>query len=207
MLLVSASGRGRAPTSATSAGPESSSSWARSQTVITRSASSSTSPISFGRAAERSRPGATRRRDGAGVNAFGRVRACALGGLVRELRPQRCCELRARRVVRADEQWSGAASSGWQHQFVERMTVQVHVAASPVAARAAACDEPDMLEHVEVVSEQVGWNIDDLLQLDRRTIGSCELVHDRQAGRVAERGVPLRSRHRCHISRLSLNLV
>ena len=85
------------------------------------------------------------------------------------------------------------ASAAAGDQAVEGVAVEVDVAAAAVAAGAAAGDQPDLLEHVEVVGEQVRRDAGEPLQLDRGAVGAGQLVDDRQSGGIAERGVPLRS--------------
>ena len=88
---------------------------------------------------------------------------------------------------------------GAGQQAVEGVAVEVDVAAASVAAGAAAGDQPDLLEHVEVVGEQVRRDPGEVLQLDRGAVRAGQLVDDGEAGRIAERGVSLRSeRHRIH---------
>ena len=88
---------------------------------------------------------------------------------------------------------------GWlalaEDQIVEGVAVEVDVAAAAVPAGAAAGDQPDLLEHVQVMGEEVGRDAGEALELDRSAIGARQLVHDREAGRIAEGGVPLRSKH------------
>jgi hypothetical protein len=84
-------------------------------------------------------------------------------------------------------------------QRVEGAAVKVDVAAAAVAAGTAAVDQPDLLEYIQVVGEQVGSDAEPALQLTRRAIRRNELVHDGQTEGVAEGGVPLRpKRHRIH---------
>ena len=72
--------------------------------------------------------------------------------------------------------------------------MQVHVAAAAVAARATAGDQPDRLEHIEMVGEQVRRRSPNaLLQLRGDRSETDQLVDDGQTRRVAEGGVQLRS--------------
>ena len=133
--------------------------------------------------------------DGAGVDPFGRVGAGAVGRLVGELRPQGGGQLGSGRVVGAHEQRPPGGRSAGRAQAVEGVAVEVDVAAAAVTAGAAAGDQPDLLEHVEVVGEQVRRDAGEVLQLDRRAVRADELVDDGQTGGIAERGVPLRTEH------------
>ena len=79
--------------------------------------------------------------------------------------------------------------------------MQVDVTAAAVAAGAAAGDQPDLLEYVQVVSEKVGRDLGEPLQFQRGAVGAGQLVDDGEAGGIAERGVTLGSQHnRIHTS-------
>ena len=92
----------------------------------------------------------------------------------------------------------GRTSTAWE-QTVEGVAVQVGVATAAIAAGAAACDQPDLLEHVEMVGEEVGRDARERLELARGAVGPGQLLDDGEAGGIAERGVTLGSqRYRVH---------
>jgi hypothetical protein len=92
--------------------------------------------------------------------------------------------------VGAHEQDRLAAKASTGIELVECVSLQVYVASSLVAARSLAGDQPDILEHVEVVGEQVRLGPGQMPQLDRGSIRFGQLVDDRQADRITRRGVP-----------------
>ena len=69
----------------------------------------------------------------------------------------------------------------------------MHIAPTTVAARAGTTDHSDLLEHVEVVSKQVGLDPDEPAQLDRRAIGGDQLVDDRQSDWIGQRRIAMGS--------------
>ena len=127
--------------------------------------------------------------DGARVDAVGRVGAGAVRALVGELGPQGRGELGSGRVVGAHEQRPLSGSAPARRERAEGVAVEVDVAAAAVAAGSAAADQADVLEHVEVVGEQVRRDGDEALQLDRGAVGGGELVDDRQPHGIAQRRV------------------
>ena len=105
----------------------------------------------------------------------------------------------------AHEQDRLAANAGARKELVEGVSLQLHVTPSLVAARSLPCDQPDLLEHVEVVRHQVRLDAGEMAQLDRGAIRDRQLVDDRQADRIAQRAVPCgtqleRGKHRGIIS-------
>jgi len=80
----------------------------------------------------------------------------------------------------------------------ERCTLEVDIAPSPVTRGSAPADEPHSFEHVEVMGEQVGLDFEKGSKLRRGAVRDCELVDDRQAGRIAERRVAGRPRTHRH---------
>ena len=176
-------------------GSASSSSWARSQTVTTSAGRLRDVVEQLRVGVGEVEPGAPPGGHGARVDAFGRVGAGAVGGLVGQLRPQGGGQLGSSRVVGAHEQRRLGPPATAGEQTVEGVAVEVDVTAAAVTAGAAAGDQPDLLEHVEVVGEKVGRDAGEALELDGGAIRASELVDDGQAGRIAERGVALRSNH------------
>ena len=170
-----------------------SSSWAWSHTVTTS--------------------GAARRRERAGRHGVVQVETGALGGRARrrggpvprdgcpaeerrrtdQLRPQRRGELAAGRVGRAHEQRRLRPARRGRGPGRQGVAVEVDVASAAVARRTVAGDEADVLEHVEVVGQQVRREVDAVAQLDRGPVRHRQLVDDRQPGGVPERGVALGS--------------
>jgi hypothetical protein len=71
--------------------------------------------------------------------------------------------------------------------------VEVDVAAAAVSAGPAAGDQADLLQHVEMVGEEVGRGAGEPLQLHGSAVGGGELVDDGQPGGITEGGVTLRS--------------
>ena len=69
------------------------------------------------------------------------------------------------------------------------------VAATTVARGTVAADQPDALQDVEVVSEQVRRQPNDGLQLHRCPIGPRQLIDDREPDRIAESGESLGAHH------------
>ena len=170
-----------------SAAARPSSSWARSHTVMTRSSSCWTSPMWRGRsrgsgrrcraaaaiapgsiAGRRVRPGRCRR-DGAGPA------------------PQRGGQVRAGRVGGAHEQHPPRGPGRRGGQGVQGAGDQLQVGAAAVALGAAAGDDPGLLQHVQVVGEQVGRHAQHRGQLGRRGVPGEQRVGDLQPGRVGQR--------------------
>ncbi len=124
-----------------------------------------------------------------GVDAGGRVRARRPAAC-----PVRSCQSAAASCERAEfaEQTNSAGPTATRRASVEtaeRVGSQVDVAAAAVAARTRPFDEPDPLEDVEVVGQQVRLDPEAAAQLDRRPVRGGQLVDDRQPDRVAERRV------------------
>lgn len=146
--------------------------------------------------------------DGPGMDAVGGVGAGAVRMLIRELGPQRRSELGSGRVVGAHEQCPLRRSAPSEHELAERVAVEVDVAAATVPARPAAVDQADIFEHVEVVGEQVGRDVNQPLQLDRSAIGGGQFVDDGQSYGITQGGVAgaaeITMRVEVHLIRLSL---
>jgi len=128
-----------------------------------------------------------RRRDRARMDAVGGVSASALRWSADELTPQRGRQLRASGVLRAHEEGRAGCRFCPRHEVAERTPNESDVPTPAVAAGASAGDQTDVLEDIEVVSEQVGIDPRQLAQLDGRPVGRNELVDDRQARGIAER--------------------
>ena len=71
--------------------------------------------------------------------------------------------------------------------------VQVDVTAAAIAAGAAAGDQPDLLEHVQMVGQQVGRDLCEPLEFQWGAVGAGQLIDDGETGGITERGVTLRS--------------
>ena len=146
-----------------------------------------------GRAALRSSPARRAAATASGwTRSAGWVPAEVAGG-TGELAPQGGGHLGARRVLRAHEQRRLRLEPRPGCQVVEGLAVQVHVAAAPVPRGAGAADEPDPLQHVEVVGQQVRGQLDQGLELARHPVRGEQLVDDGETDGVAERGMPLGS--------------
>ena len=128
--------------------------------------------------------------DGARVHAVGRLGAGAVGVLVGELRPERGGELGSGRVVGAHEERPLSGAAHPRGECVERLAVEVDVATATVAAGAATADQSDVLEHVEVMGEEVRWDVDAALQFARGAVRSGQFVDDGQSHGIAQRCVP-----------------
>ena len=61
---------------------------------------------------------------------------------------------------------------------------EMHIPAAAVATGAGSVDHPDLLEHVEMMGQQVRLDPDQPAQLDRRSIRRRQLVDDSQAHRI-----------------------
>ena len=130
--------------------------------------------------------GALGRGDRTGIDTVGRMCARRLGRKGRRRSPQRCGELAASRVASAHEQRPcGDAARPGLHS-VEGRALEVYVPAASIPARPRSVDHSDLLEHVEVVSQQVGLDADQPSQLNRGSIRRDEFVDDHQPNRIGE---------------------
>ena len=57
--------------------------------------------------------------------------------------------------------------------------------------RATSCDESGFGEHIEMVGEEAGRQIEPLTEFAGRPVAGRKLVDNREANRLAERGVHL----------------
>ncbi len=133
--------------------------------------------------------GALRRCDGSGVDPLGGVRAGAVGRLAGALAPHRRGARGAGRVVRADEQGPAATGPGEGTRARQRVVAQADVAPAPVARGDAPLDEPDPLQDVEVVGQQVPGQTEPGAEVRGRPVGCAQVLDDRQPHRLAQGGV------------------
>ena len=169
------------------------SSWARSHTVTTSAGRSSTSSRWRGVAPLRSSPARRAAATASGwTRSAGWVPAEVAGAPVSWRHRAAATWERAELCVQTNSAGS-AGSRAPGRQVVEGLAVQVHVAAAPVPRGAGAADEPDPLQHVEVVGQQVRGQLDEGLELARHPVRDEQLVDDGETDGVAERGVPLGS--------------
>ena len=108
----------------------------------------------------------------------------------------------------AHEQDGLAAEASARSELVESVSLQLHVSPALVAAGSLPSDQPDILEHVEVMGQQVRLGSCEAPQLDRGPIRGAQLVDDRQAERITQRGVPGGAdiERRCHTPIISLRI-
>ena len=67
---------------------------------------------------------------------------------------------------------------------IERARYQLHVTAAAVPFRTAAGEQPGLLEHMQMVGEQVGRHREHVRQVRRGDVAESEGVGDQQPGRV-----------------------
>jgi hypothetical protein len=75
------------------------------------------------------------------------------------------------------------------NEAIERASVKSYVPTSTVTAGAAAADETDLFEHVQMVGEKVRRDADEALQFDGRPIRARQFLNDPESGRVAQCGM------------------
>ena len=92
--------------------------------------------------------------------------------------------------MRAHEQDRLAGQASARNELAESVSLQLHVTTSSVAAGALPGDQPNRLEHVEVVGQQVRLRSGESPQLDRGPVRGDQLVDDRQPDRITDSGVP-----------------
>ncbi len=103
--------------------------------------------------------------------------------------PQRRGQVRAGRVGGAHEQHPPRGAAGRGGQRVQRAGDQLQVGAAAVALGPAPGDDPGLLQHVQVVGEQVGRHGQHGGQLGRRRVPGQQGVGDLQPRRVGQRRV------------------
>ena len=69
----------------------------------------------------------------------------------------------------------------------------MHVPTTSITTRPASSDQPDALQHVEVMGQQVRADTGELTQLERRTVRANELIDDGQADRITKCSMPTRA--------------
>ena len=167
-----------------------SSSWAWSQTVMTRSPPAWTSSRRRGRSRRSGRWCRCGSRDGAGVDPRGGMGA----GARRRERDWRGA--RARRRAASGRSWRcrrtalGALPRTVAGRRVSRAPgTRLQVGAPPVALGPRPHDDALVLEHLEVVGQQVGGHGQHRRQLGRGGVAEAELSTIAQSRRVGQRGV------------------
>ena len=166
-----------------------SSSWARSQTVITRSPSYRTSLMCRGRSrgsGRRWRPAAAMAPGS--IAAAGWVPAETAGTVLAWRHSAAARWERAELAVHTNSTRSAVAGRRGG-QRVQGAGDQLQVGAAPVAFRPAAGDDPGLFQHVHVVREQVGRHGQHGSQLGGGRVPGQQRVGDPQPGRVGQRGV------------------
>ncbi|OLT41969.1 hypothetical protein BJF86_02970 [Serinicoccus sp. CNJ-927] len=105
--------------------------------------------------------------------------------------PQRRGEMRAGRVGGAHEDHAlGCAEVRRGRRLSRRPPDERDVGPAAVALRAVTAHQPGVLEHPEVVREQVGREAETPAESRDRTVGECQRVDDPQPGGVRQRRVP-----------------
>ena len=65
----------------------------------------------------------------------------------------------------------------------------MHVAASSVGARLDALDEANRFEHIEMMGEKVGAELEELAEFGRRAVTASKRLNDAQPYWIAESGM------------------
>jgi ArsR family transcriptional regulator len=117
------------------------------------------------------------------------IRARARRGQAAAAAPVTGRELRARRVVGADEDGEAGRLQAWPGGDLQTLGSQDDVAAPAITIRNVALDEPCILEHEEMVRDEIHRRGDEVGQLLWRAIAQRERVDDREPPSICERGV------------------
>jgi len=124
---------------------------------------------------------------GGGVHALGRVRAAGGDGDGARLPPRGRGELGPGGVGGADEDHArGDDDGGPRQDAVERPGDQAHVTTAPVRLGAGPRDDPGVLQHVEVMGEEVGPDAEGGREVARGAVAEHQGVDDGEAGRIGE---------------------
>ena len=105
--------------------------------------------------------------DGAGVHRIGRVGAGRRGGTARAGPPHGGGELGAGRVVRAHEEHGSGGPRRSGTDRTERLVHQPDIPSPVIAVGREAFDEAGVLEHVEVMGQEIAGKVAALGQLLR----------------------------------------
>src|SRR6185369_17114263 len=110
-------------------------------------------------------------------------------GDLTSITPQRRRELRSGRVAGTDEHHALWSRDPWRSERVELIDAQVHIRAAAITFGCGSRDEAAVLQHFQVMGEQVGRQPQRLAQLPWRGVGEQKAVDNREPSWITERGM------------------